>query len=118
MSSLLVNEYLSGLSGPDRFELERIRNIVKELAPEATEVISYGMPGFRYKGQYLLGYAAFRDHLSLFPTSIPIEELKDKLKKFKIAKGTIQFSVERPLPRTLITEIVQSRMKSISMKVV
>ena len=116
MSDLLVDKYLSKLKESDRSELERIRETVKKTAPKAIEVISYGMPGFKYKGQYPLGYAAFSDHLSLFPTSYPIEVLKDILKDYKIAKGTIQFHKKNPLPETLINKIVRICLKKISEK--
>lgn len=113
MGELLVDKYLSKLEESDRSELEKIRVTVKNVVPEAVEVISYGMPGFKYKGQYLLGYAAFSDHLSLFPTPYPIEVLKDKLIDYKTSKATIQIHKSSPLPEALITEIVQIRLKSI-----
>lgn len=116
MDTLLVDKYLSKVSVPNRSELERVRLIVKKVAPEATEVISYGMPGFKYKGQYMLGYAAFKDHLSLFPTSVPIELLRGELTEYKTAKGTIQFSADNPISEALITKIVKLRLKNILSK--
>jgi uncharacterized protein YdhG (YjbR/CyaY superfamily) len=80
-----VDKYLKSVIEPQRAELERIRRIVRQLVSEAYEVISYGMPGYKYKGKYLIGYAAFKDHMSLFPTSGPIEDLKVKLGNYKIA---------------------------------
>jgi uncharacterized protein YdhG (YjbR/CyaY superfamily) len=109
-----TDKYLDQLDKPEKEELIRIRAIVKEMVPEAVETISYGMPGFKYKGKYLLGYAAFKEHLSLFPTSVPIEELKGKLKDFKIAKGTIQFTLNKPIPDDLIREIVGARLKQLT----
>ena len=68
----VVDDYLKNLPEPQKAELERIRKIVKQTVPEAEEVISYGVPGFKYKGKYLITFAAFKDHLSLFPGSAPI----------------------------------------------
>lgn len=108
-----VDEYLKVVAEPQKAQLERVRKIVRQLVPEAEEVISYGMPGFTYKNKYLMGYAAFKDHLSLFPTSAPVEALKAKLKDFKLSKGTIQFTVAKPVPETLIQELVKIRRDAI-----
>ena len=116
MPDSIISEYLSKVPEPERSVLERIREIVRNTVPEAVEVISYGMPGFKYKGKYMLGFAAFKKHMSFFPTSGPIEKLQDKLKNFKLAKGTIQFSMDNPLPESLINEIAQIRMDEIDKK--
>src|SRR4051812_25778834 len=110
----VIDEYLDNVSAPQRAELERIRRIVQETVPEAEELISYGMPGFKYQGKYLVGFAAFKDHLSLFPTSRPVEVFEDKLKGFQISKGTIQFTEENPIPEHLIKEILLSRVADIA----
>lgn len=110
----VVDDYLAKVPAAERAELERIRKLVKRQLPEATEVISYGMPGFKYRGKYLLGYAAFKDHLSLFPTSQPVELLHASLQDYKTAKGTIQFTLDNPLPDILIKEIINLRMQAIS----
>lgn len=96
----VIDDYLNKLENPQRNELQRIRTIVHDTAPNSEEVISYKMPAFKYKGKYLIGFNVFKDHLSLFPTSEPIELMKDDLKNFKLSRGTIQFSVENPIPKT------------------
>lgn len=110
----VIDDYLKKLELPQRAELERIRQIVQQVAPEAVEVITYGMPGFKYRQKYLIAFAAFKDHLSLFPAPGPIEALKDKLTDFKLSKGTIQFTLEHPLPESLIKEITLKRVADIS----
>jgi uncharacterized protein YdhG (YjbR/CyaY superfamily) len=110
----VIDEYLKEIDPLQKEALERIRTIVKKALPDAEEVISYGMPGFKYKTKYLIGFAAFKDHLSIFPTSGPIEEISDKLKEFQTSKGTIQFTVDKPVPEALILEIIQHRVKNIS----
>ena len=111
-----VDDYLHGINEPQRTALERIRRIIKEKAPDAEEVISYGMPGFKYIGQYLLGYAAFKDHMSFFPTGGPIEKLTAKLGNYKLSKGTIQFTMDNQLPEGLISELLTVRINAIKMK--
>lgn len=108
-----VETYLSQVDPDARAVLEHIRSLVKDLAPETEETMSYGMPAFKYKGKPLVYYAAFKDHLSLFPTSEPTEVFKEQLVDFKTSKGTIQFTVEHQLPDELICDIVRSRLESI-----
>lgn len=96
--------------------MERIRQIVKTTVPEAVELISYDMPGFKYRGKYLLGYAAFTHHLSLFPTPRPIELMAGQLAGYKTSKGTIQFTLETPLSEELIRQIVRLRRDNIDSK--
>ncbi len=109
----VIDTYLKSVNGSDAAELDRIRQIVLKTVPNVEEVISYGMPGFKYKGKYLMGMNAFKDHISIFPTSGPVDSMKGKLGKYKISKGTIQFTVENPLPDQLIVQILKLRMTAI-----
>ena len=110
---MTVDDYLAKLPEDQRQALERIRSFIREQIPEATETISYGMPGFKYQGQYVVGYAAFKQHLSIFPTAAPIEALQAKLKDFKLARGTVQFTLDHPVPDDLIKELVAIRVAAI-----
>jgi uncharacterized protein YdhG (YjbR/CyaY superfamily) len=104
------DEYLAGVPEPARSLLDKLRATIRSaVPPEATETISYGMPAFRYKGA-LIGFAAFSKHCSLFPMgSSAIEQFRDELKGFQTSKGTIQFTVEKPLPAALVKKIVKAR---------
>jgi uncharacterized protein YdhG (YjbR/CyaY superfamily) len=67
------------------------------------------MPTFRYKGA-LVAYAAFKNHCSLFPMNASlVEAFKDELKEYKTSKGTIQFTVDKPLPAALVKKLVKAR---------
>lgn len=105
-----VESYLAAVPEPHRTTLEKLRATIRSVVPkEATEEISYGMPSFRYKGG-LVGYAAFKAHCSFFPMSGRlIEEYADKLMDYKTSKGTIQFSVDKPLPAGLVKSMVKAR---------
>jgi len=105
-----VDEYLARVPEPARGALERIRAVIRSVVPpETTEVISYGMPAFRYKGP-LFGYAAFSNHCSLFPMgSSVIEAYRHELSKFETSKGTIRFPVDKPPPVALIRKLVKAR---------
>jgi len=84
--------------------------MIRASAPkDATEAISYGIPSFHYKGA-LVWYAAFKKHCSFFPMDHSLEEeFAEELKKYKTSKGTIQFPVDEPLPKKLVTRIVKAR---------
>lgn len=104
-----VDEYLDRVPEPARSTLNKVRAVIRSVAPvEATESISYGIPTFKYKGM-LAAYAAFSDHCSLFPGAGPTIEFKDDLKNVQTSKGTIRFAPNKPLPATLIKKLVKSR---------
>lgn len=104
-----VEAYLDQIPEAQRALLERIRDVVWTEAPEAEEVIAYGIPTFKLSGN-LVHYAAFKNHMSFFPGSTAHNgALKDELKGYKIAKGTIQFTLGKPLPDDLVRKITRLR---------
>ena len=105
-----VDSYLAKVPEPARTTLQRVRATIRSVVPkEATEGISYGMPAFRYKGA-LVGYAAFKDHCSFFPMQASlIDQMKDELKSYRTAKGTLQFPQDKPLPAALLKKMVKLR---------
>ena len=104
-----VDEYIARVPPKFRLLLQRLRKTIKAAAPEAEEVISYGMPAFRQK-RMLVYYAAFKDHCSLFVGSATVRrEFGAELKPFEAGKGTLQFAPEHPLPSDLVTRIVKAR---------
>ena len=104
----VIDELLENVTPKQRKALEHIRQLVLLVAPDAIEVKTYGMPGFKYKGRYLISFAAFKDHLSVFPGAEPIAVLKDELESFKISKGTIQFTLDHPIPDDLLIKIIKA----------
>ena len=106
-----IDTYLALQPQNVRIALEKMRQVIKTTAPAAEEVISYGMPAYRYHGM-LVYFAGFKNHYSLFPGNASmIAEMADELKGYKTSKGTIQFAPDKPMPVTLIKKIVKARMK-------
>src|SRR5215472_6104946 len=105
-----VEEYLANTPEPAQSTLKHIRAVIKSVVPkETTEVISYGIPMFKFNGM-LVGYAAFKKHCSLFPTgSGVIERFAKELKGYSTSRGTIQFPPDKPLPDALVKKIVKAR---------
>jgi uncharacterized protein YdhG (YjbR/CyaY superfamily) len=105
-----VDEYLAAVPEPARSTLKKVRTAIRSAAPaEATEVISYGMPMYKYNGM-LIGFAAYPKHCSLFlATSSLLKMFKDELSRYKTSKGTIRFPTDQPLPASLMKKIVKAR---------
>lgn len=111
-----IDEYLARVPEPGRGTLEKIRAAIRSAAPAgATEIISYGIPAFKYKG-VLVWFAAFSKHCSLFPTAAVIERFRNELKRYEISKGTIQFPLNRPLPAGLVKRMVKARVAQMESK--
>lgn len=107
-----VEDYLAALPEGSRAALEKLRKTIKAAAPEATEAISYQMPGFKDHGRSLVTYAAFKDHYSLFPMSMKvIEAHRDELEPYLSGKGTIRFQPDQPLPVALVKKLVKARLE-------
>lgn len=104
-----VDDYLANVPEQSRKCFLELRSIVHSAVPrEAEEIISYRIPAFRHK-RVLVWFAAFAQHCSLFPTAAVIQQFKNELESYRIAKGTIQFPIDKPLPKALIKRIVQAR---------
>ena len=95
---------------PDkRALLQKLRRTIRAAAPEAQEVISYGMPAFRLHGM-LVYYAAFKSHCSFFVGSVTtLRKFSEELEPFAAGKGTVHFTPQRPLPSALVKRIVKAR---------
>ncbi len=105
-----VEEYLAGVPEPARSTLKRVRAVIRSVVPaEATEVLSYGIPTFKYK-RGLVAFAAFANHCSFFPLgSSVLDSFKEELKGFRVSKGTLHFPSDKPLPDALLKKLVRAR---------
>ena len=104
-----VAAYLKAVPPAPRAALQKLRKTIKAVAPEATELISYGIPAFKHHGM-LVYYAAFKDHCSLFGVGADLMRTHQKaLAPYKMSKGTIQFTVDKPLPVALVRKLVKAR---------
>jgi len=101
-----IDEYLANFTGETLKKLQTIRTTVKEVAPEAKEKISYGIPTFTLNGN-LVHFAGYDTHIGFYPGSGPIEKLADNLKDYKTSKGTVQFPLDKPLPLPLIHQLIE-----------
>ena len=110
----MFEDDLSGLEPGEGRALRRIVEQVRQIAPEATEGRSYGLPAFRYRGKPLLGFAATKQHLSLYPFSPAVlDALGERLAGYERSKGTVRFTVDAPIPDDVVAAMVRERMAEI-----
>jgi len=106
-----IDSYIALQPENIRESLEELRQIIKSVAPDAEEVISYAMPAFKYHGM-LVGFAAAKNHYGFYPwNGHTTEQFKDDLKGYTGTKGAIHFPIDKPIPTALVKKIVKARMK-------
>lgn len=111
-----VSEYLAAIPVPARKRLQEMRKLIRAAAPRAEEAISYNIPAFKTNGALLVWYAAFKEHIGLYPRTSAIAAFKSDLAAYKTSKGAIQFPIKRPIPVRLVKNIVRFRLKENSAK--
>ena len=103
-----IDSYLGQFNGEIRARLDAIRSTIRAAVPDAEERISYQMPTFSLNGN-LIHFAAFKNHIGVYPTPDGIEAFTKDLEGYKNAKGSVQFPHDLPLPLDLIGRIAQFR---------
>jgi uncharacterized protein YdhG (YjbR/CyaY superfamily) len=113
-----ITVHLAALPQPQRDTLTALRNTLRELLPTASESISYNMPCFKVDGVAVAGFDGFKRHCSYFPHSgNVVGQITGVPTWCTVAtKGTLQFPVDRPLPKTLVRKLVQARLREIAAK--
>ncbi len=110
-----VDEYLSAVPQPHRAALDVVRRIIADAAPQATETIAYGMPAFRVRGSFLVSYAAYKKHCSVYPVSDDfLAANADPLKPHYSGRGTFRFDPAQPVPEELLRRLVEERVREVS----
>ncbi|OGO34251.1 MAG: hypothetical protein A2W35_12010 [Chloroflexi bacterium RBG_16_57_11] len=105
-----IDEYIAGFPTDVQVILEKIRETIRKAAPTAQETINYAIPTFTLQGN-LVHFAAFKKHIGFYPTPTGIEQFKNELSAYEMAKGSVQFPVDQPIPYDLISEIVKFRVQ-------
>jgi uncharacterized protein YdhG (YjbR/CyaY superfamily) len=103
-----IDEYIAGFPEHAQELLKKVRQTIREAAPEAQETIKYRIPTFVLRGN-LVHFAAFAKHIGFYPEPSGIEAFKDELAVYQQAKGSVQFPLDKPIPYDLISRIVKFR---------
>ena len=110
-----VDEYVSLYPNSVQLLLKQMRGLIKEVAPDAIESISYGMPAYKYNKKPLVYFGGYVGHIGFYATPNTHIQFAEKLKGYKQGKGSVQFPLDKPLPITLIKSMVRFRKKSLEL---
>ena len=104
----VVDAYIAKQPGEARPVLQRVRRIIRQALPEAEETISYQIPTYKLGGQYVVYFAGWKEHWSLYPVTEPVRaKLGAELASYKMSKGTVRFPLADPIPAKLVERIVR-----------
>jgi uncharacterized protein YdhG (YjbR/CyaY superfamily) len=104
-----IDEYFAAFPSDVQDILQKVRTTIREAAPEAQETISYQIPTFTLKGKYLICFAGYKKHISLYSAPIGLDEFKTELAPYESGKGTAKFPLDKPIPLDVISRIVKYR---------
>jgi len=111
-----VDLYIGNFPKEVQILLQQVRSTIKDLVPDAEEVIKYAMPTYVFRGTNLVHFAGYKNHIGFYPVPSGIKAFKDELSAYKGAKGSVQFPISQPMPLDLIKKIVQFRKNEIEQK--
>ena len=103
-----IDEYMDNFPAQAQTVMRQMRALIHEIAPEATEKISYGIPTF-VLGQNLVHFAAYKNHIGFYPASSGIAHFEEELKDYETSKGTVRFPLDKPIPYDLVRRITEFR---------
>lgn len=106
-----IDEYIARFPPEVQELLQKVRTTIKKVVPKAEETISYKMPTFTLNGSYLIYFAGYKKHISLYPAPIGNPEFAEEIAPYESGRGTLKFPLEKPIPYKLITRIVKFRAK-------
>ena len=102
-----TDSYIAGFPKETQKLLQQLRATIKQAAPKAEEVISYGMPAYKQNGSPLVYFAGYAHHIGFYPTGSGIAAFSKEIEKYKHSKGAVQFPLDKALPITLIKQMVK-----------
>jgi uncharacterized protein YdhG (YjbR/CyaY superfamily) len=112
VSAQQIDQYLEALEEPKRTTLAQLRQMILDILPEAEQGISYGVPAFKVRGKTIAGFAAFKNHLSYLPHSGSVfPQLRRELTGYPTSSGALRFSIDQPLPRSLVEKLIAVRLQ-------
>ena len=103
-----IDEFIAAFPKEVQEKLRKMRDTIRKAAPAATEAIKYGIPTFELNGN-LVHFSGYEHHIGFYPAPSGIAEFKKELAGYESAKGSVRFPLDKPLPLTLVAQIVKFR---------
>jgi uncharacterized protein YdhG (YjbR/CyaY superfamily) len=105
-----IDEYLAGVKADYREALEKLRQTIRAVVPNAEECIGYGIAAFRLNGRSLVFFGAWAHHCAFYPgSSATLKKFRNELRDFQTSKGTLRFSPDKPVPVALVKKLLKAR---------
>lgn len=108
-----IKKYIDKQKPQQKKILIQLRKMIKKMAPLAEEGMSYGVPAFKLNGN-LVVYAAFKNHIGIYPEPETILAFAKELESYETAKGTIKFKLDEPVPYKLIEMIIKYKYEKLT----
>jgi uncharacterized protein YdhG (YjbR/CyaY superfamily) len=102
-----IDEYIDTFPEDVQPILKQVRRTIKAAAPQTGEKISYGIPTFTLNGKYLIYFAGWKHHISIYPIPVGDDAFNQEVAPYIAGKGTLKFTIDKPVPLKLITKIVK-----------
>lgn len=102
-----IDNYINSFPDEVQEKLRSLRKLIRKEVPGAEETISYGVLTFKLNGKYVVYFAGFKKHISIYPVITPVEKSLKEVAQYRTGKGTLQFPLSKPLPLPLIRKIVK-----------
>lgn len=110
-----IDEFIASVDEDKRAALEKLRQTIRKIVPQAEECISYGLAAFRLEGKPIAGFGASANHCAFYPMSgSTVATLKEKLKNYDTSKGAIRFTADKPLPAALVRLVLRTRIAEVT----
>ena len=114
MSAREIDDYLANLQEPKRTTLQKLRQTILSIVPQAEQGIAYGCPAFRMHGKVVAGFAAFKNHLSYLPHSGSVfKQIPKEVARYHTSSGALQFPIDKPLPQALVKKLIAVRLREV-----
>ncbi|HUX87791.1 MAG TPA: DUF1801 domain-containing protein [Chloroflexota bacterium] len=104
-----IDDYISTFPEEVQIILGEVRRTIRDAVPAAVESISYQIPTFALDGRYLVHFAAWKNHLALYPTPTGDQAFEQDVAPYRAAKSTVRFPIRKPIPYDLIRRLVVLR---------
>lgn len=109
--SKTIDSYIETFPSETQVVLKKLRKIIKKEMPDAEEVISYQIPSFKLNGTYVIYFAGWKQHVSLYPLPKGNATLQKEIAPYIAGRGTLKFSLDKPIPYSLIQRVIQYKVK-------